>query len=62
VNLEPSEVKKWAGGKGNASKADIRVAMISVFGKWLQTGSRTEDEFDAIAAALAQARKAGWLR
>jgi Holliday junction resolvasome RuvABC endonuclease subunit len=62
INLEPSEVKKWAGGKGNASKDVIRHSMIQVFGERLKKGKRTEDEFDAIAVAYAQARKAGWVR
>lgn len=57
VSVNPSTLKKWATGRGNADKSDVSVAMARL---WPHVDAPSNDGWDAIALATMAAQSLEW--
>lgn len=57
VVVNPSTLKKWATGRGNADKSDVSVAMARL---WPEVESPSNDGWDGLALATMAAQSLQW--
>ncbi|MER7433150.1 hypothetical protein ABT341_00320 [Pseudonocardia alni] len=57
VSVNPSTLKKWATGRGNADKSDVSVAMARL---WPDVEAASNDGWDGLALATMAAQHLDW--